>query len=73
MTTIANTITKEIEYTCSYNGGFYLTTDLNLNGRGVKLSGDFISCTIKENIPFNGSSDEKIKSKLFCLLYAQIL
>jgi len=29
-----------IEYTCSYNGGFYVTTDLKLTGRGVKLSGD---------------------------------
>lgn len=29
-----------IEYTCSYNGGFYVTTDLILSGRGIKMSGD---------------------------------
>jgi hypothetical protein len=29
-----------IEYTCSYNGGFYVTTDLLLSGRGIKMSGD---------------------------------
>lgn len=29
-----------IEYKCSYNGGFYLTTDLNLKGRGIKMVGD---------------------------------
>ena len=29
-----------IEYKCSYNGGLYLTTDLNLKGRGIKMVGD---------------------------------
>ncbi len=29
-----------IEYTCSHGGGFYVTTDLQLSGRGVKMSGD---------------------------------
>jgi len=29
-----------IEYKCSYNGGFYLTTDLTLTGRGIKMVGD---------------------------------
>lgn len=29
-----------IEYTCSYNGGFYVSTDLLLSGRGIKMSGD---------------------------------
>ena len=29
-----------IEYKCSYNGGFYLTNDLNLKGRGIKMVGD---------------------------------
>lgn len=31
---------SEIEYTCSYNGGFYLTTDLDLKGRGVRMTGN---------------------------------
>jgi hypothetical protein len=30
----------QIEFTCSYNGGYYLTTDLLLNGRGIKMTGD---------------------------------
>lgn len=29
-----------IEYKCSYNGGYYLTTDLLLSGRGIKMSGN---------------------------------
>lgn len=29
-----------IEYTCSHNGGFYVTTDLSLSGRGIKMRGD---------------------------------
>ncbi len=29
-----------IEYTCSHGGGFYVTTDLQLTGRGIKMSGD---------------------------------
>ena len=31
---------NQIEYSCSYNSKFYLTTDLNLKGQGIKLSGD---------------------------------
>lgn len=30
----------QITYVCAYNGGLYLTTDLDLKGRGIKLSGD---------------------------------
>ena len=33
-------ITPEIEYTWSYNGAWYITTDLVLKGRGIKLSND---------------------------------
>lgn len=29
-----------IEYAVSYNGGFYLTTDAELKGRGIRKSGD---------------------------------
>ena len=29
-----------IEYSVSYNGGFYLTTALELKGRGIKQRGD---------------------------------
>lgn len=32
--------TAAIEYNCSYSGGFYVTTDLNLKGRGIKMIGD---------------------------------
>ena len=35
-----NLDTPEIEYTCSYSGGSYVTTDLELKGRGIKLAGD---------------------------------
>lgn len=30
----------EIEYKVSYGGGFYITTDLVLKGRGIKINGD---------------------------------
>lgn len=32
--------TAEIEFKCSYSGGCYVTTDLELKGRGIKQSGD---------------------------------
>ena len=32
--------TSTIEFKCSYNGGFYITTALELKGRGIKQSGD---------------------------------
>jgi len=31
---------SEIEYTNSYGGGYYLTTDLDLKGQGIKMLGD---------------------------------
>ena len=34
------TTEAQIEVKCSYGGGFYLTTDEILTGRGVKLCGD---------------------------------
>lgn len=37
---LGQTTKATIEYTCSYNGGFYVTTDLLLSGRGIKMSGD---------------------------------
>lgn len=30
----------EIEFSCAYGGKFYVTTDLELKGRGIKLNGD---------------------------------
>jgi hypothetical protein len=30
----------QITFTVSYRGGYYLTTALDLSGRGIKLSGD---------------------------------
>ena len=30
----------DIEYSCSNSGGFYLTTALNLKGRGIHMSGN---------------------------------
>jgi hypothetical protein len=35
-----NTTTPQIEFTCSYNNGYYLTTDLELKGRGIKKVGE---------------------------------
>ena len=32
--------TATIEYSCSHSGGYYLTTDLELSGRGIKMNGD---------------------------------
>lgn len=32
--------TPQIEYTCSHNTGFYVTTDLQLSGRGIKQCGN---------------------------------
>lgn len=29
-----------IECKCSHSGGFYLTTDIHLKGRGIKMVGD---------------------------------
>lgn len=37
---LGQTTDSTIEYKCSYNGGFYITTDLELKGRGIKMSGD---------------------------------
>lgn len=37
---LGETTNATIEYTCSHLGGFYLTTDLDLKGRGIKLTGD---------------------------------
>ena len=33
---LGETTNATIEFTCSYNGGYYLTTDLELKGRGIK-------------------------------------
>ena len=30
----------QIEYKCSHSGGFYLSTYLNLSGKGIRMSGD---------------------------------
>ena len=37
---MGQTTEAEIEYTTSYSGGLYVTTDLELKGRGIKMSGD---------------------------------
>ena len=37
---MGETTEAQIEFKCSYNGGFYITTDLDLKGRGIKISGD---------------------------------
>ena len=34
------TTTAAIEYKCSYAGGLYLTTDVELKGRGIKKLGN---------------------------------
>ena len=37
-----------IEYKCSHSGGFYLTTELVLKGRGIKMIGDGTNNTRKK-------------------------
>ena len=37
---LGETTTAEIEYRCGWGGKFYLTTALNLKGRGITQSGD---------------------------------
>jgi len=37
---MGETTTATIEYKVSHGGGFYLTTDLELKGRGIRISGD---------------------------------
>jgi DNA-binding PadR family transcriptional regulator len=37
---LKETTTAIIEYKCSYNGGYYVTTDLQLKGQGIKQVGD---------------------------------
>ena len=34
------TTNATIEYKCSYSNGYYVTTDLELKGRGIKQLGD---------------------------------
>jgi hypothetical protein len=37
---LGETTKATIEYKVSYSGGFYLTTDLELKGQGIKLLGN---------------------------------
>lgn len=37
---LGQTTNATIEFKCSHVGGFYLTTDLELKGRGIKSIGD---------------------------------
>ena len=37
---LGETTKAEIEYRASYSNGFYLTTDLELKGQGIKLIGN---------------------------------
>lgn len=39
-TEMGQTTEAQIEFVCSYNGGFRLTTNLELKGRGIKQTGD---------------------------------
>ena len=39
---LEQTTNAQIEYTCSYLGGYYLKTKLELNGRGIKSLGDTV-------------------------------
>jgi hypothetical protein len=53
-----------IEYSCSYNGGFYLTTDLELKGRGIKMAGDGSDHKRnKKTYQVTENAFEKLKSK----------
>ena len=37
---MGQTTTADLQYTCSHRGGYYVTTDLDLKGRGIKQTGD---------------------------------
>ena len=37
---LGQTTAATIEYKVSYNGGYYVTTSLDLGGRGIRQSGD---------------------------------
>lgn len=37
---LGQTTNAQIEFKCSHSGGFYLSTDLNLSGSGIRMSGD---------------------------------
>jgi hypothetical protein len=37
---LGQTTKATIEYSVSYNGGFYVSTSLALSGRGIKQNGD---------------------------------
>lgn len=37
---LGQTTKAALEYSTSYNGGFYVTSALELKGRGIKQSGD---------------------------------
>ena len=37
---LGETTTAEIQYVCSYGSGYYVTTDLDLKGRGIRQTGD---------------------------------
>jgi hypothetical protein len=37
---LGESTTAQIEYTCAYGGKFYLTTALDLKGRGITANGD---------------------------------
>lgn len=37
---LGQTTTATIEFVCSHSGGYRLTTDLELSGRGIKKTGD---------------------------------
>lgn len=54
----------QIEFKCSYNNGYYLTTDLDLSGRGIRLSGDGSDhARKKKTYHVTKSAFEKIEEK----------
>ena len=36
---LGQTTEAQLKYTCSFNGGFYVKTKLELSGRGIRKSG----------------------------------
>ena len=39
-TELGETTEAEIQYVCSHGSGYYVTTDLDLKGRGIRQTGD---------------------------------
>ena len=67
------TTTAQVEYTSSYGGKLYVTTDLNLSGRGIRQSGDGSThARGKKTYHVTENAMEAIKAKYTTAYIAQL-